>query len=88
MNTLSTMRLAVACAAACCAGFAWAGDSQPDQQQSATPQASQDVGGTPSSMSAAGAPTPLTHEQVYQDLIRSEKSGQLDELKRTLYNGG
>jgi hypothetical protein len=86
MNTLSTMRLAVACAAACCAGFAWA-DSQSDQQP-ASPQASQDVGGTPSSMSAAGAPTPLTHEQVYQDLIRAEKSGQLEELKKTLYNGG
>ncbi len=85
MDTLSTMRLAVACAAACFAGFAWA-DSQPNPS-TGSPQASQDVGGMPSTMSASGKPTAMTHEQVYQDLIHSEQNGDLDRLKKTVYRG-
>jgi len=85
MNTLSTMRMAVACAAASFAGFAWA-DSQPDQQ-TASPQASQDEGGVPSTMSAAGAPMTITRTQVYQDLLHSEQNGEYDRLQKTLYNG-
>ncbi|RQH04173.1 hypothetical protein [Paraburkholderia dinghuensis] len=86
MNMLSAMRLAVACAAACFAGFAWA-DSQPDTSPG-SPPVSQDVGGMPSSTGAAGAPSAITHEQIYQDLIRSEQNGTLEKLQKTLYNGG
>lgn len=85
MNTLSTMRMAVVCAAACFAGFAWA-DSQTDQQ-TGSPQASQDQGGMPSTTSASGGPTALSRAQVYQDLVRSEKSGELNRLQMNLYNG-
>lgn len=85
MNTLSTMRIAVACAAACFAGFAWA-DSQPDQQTT-SPQASQDEGGVPSTTSASGAPMTITHAQVYQDLIRSEQNGEYERLQKGIYHG-
>ncbi|RQH04171.1 hypothetical protein [Paraburkholderia dinghuensis] len=85
MDTLSTMRLAVACAAACFVGFAWA-DSQPDTSPG-SPQPSQDVGGMPSTMGASGKSTAITHEQVYQDLIHSEQDGDLERLKKTVYRG-
>jgi hypothetical protein len=78
-------RIAVACAAAFLAGFAYA-DPQPDQTPAA-PTVSQDVGGTPMSTSASGGPTSITREQVYQDLVRSEQSGERAQLDKSLYHG-
>ncbi|WP_321884349.1 hypothetical protein [Paraburkholderia bannensis] len=85
MNTLNTVRIAVACSAALFAGLALA-DSSSDPSQSA-PSASEDVGGTPMTNSASGAPMALTHAQVYQDLVRSEKSGERDRLNSDIYHG-
>ncbi|WP_241030574.1 hypothetical protein [Paraburkholderia sp. Ac-20347] len=85
MNTLSTVRIAVACSAALLAGLAWA-DSSTDTT-SPPPSASQDVGGTPMNNSASGAPIALTHAQVYQDLVRSEQSGERARLNNDLYHG-
>ncbi|MFD1559234.1 hypothetical protein ACFSHT_26915 [Paraburkholderia silviterrae] len=85
MNTMNTVRIAVACAAALFAGLAFA-DTSSDPSQGA-PSASQDVGGTPMTNSASGAPIGLTHAQVYQDLVRSTKSGERDRLNNDLYHG-
>lgn len=86
MNTMNALRIAVACAAAFCAGLAMA-DEQSDQAQASTPPASQDVGGTPVSTSASGAPMGITRAQVYQDLVRSEQTGESAALQRGLYHG-
>ncbi|WP_322042691.1 hypothetical protein [Paraburkholderia sp. J67] len=85
MNTLKTVRIAVACSAAFFAGLALA-DTTSDPSQAAPP-ASQDVGGMPMTNSASGGPIALTHAQVYQDLLRSEQSGERDRLNNDLYHG-
>ncbi|WP_310630090.1 hypothetical protein [Paraburkholderia sp.] len=85
MNTLNTVRIAVACSAALFAGLAWA-DSSTDTA-STSPSASQDVGGMPMSNSASGGPVALTHAQVYQDLLRSEQTGERDRLNNDIYHG-
>ncbi|MEM5325493.1 hypothetical protein VSR34_02645 [Paraburkholderia sp. JHI2823] len=87
MNTMNTVRIAVAAAAAFFAGSALA-QSQSDQQtQASAPPPAQDVGGSPMSTGAAGAPIALTHAQVYQDLVRSQQSGQQKALTEGLYHG-
>ncbi|MFX1671438.1 hypothetical protein PWR63_03905 [Paraburkholderia sp. A2WS-5] len=85
MNTMSTVRIAVACSAAFFAGIALA-DTSSDPSQGG-PSASQDVGGMPMTNSAAGAPLSMSHAQVYQDLERSIKSGERDRLNNGLYHG-
>jgi hypothetical protein len=85
MNTLNALRIAVACAAAFFAGLAFA-DSTTDQAQGNPPPA-QDVGGVPMQTSASGAPMSITRAQVYQDLVRSEQTGQRAELQKDLYHG-
>lgn len=85
MNTLNTVRIAVACSAAFFAGLTLA-DTSSDPSQGA-PSASQDVGGTPMTHSAAGAPLTMSHTQVYQDLERSIQSGERDRLNNDVYHG-
>ncbi|CAG9272364.1 hypothetical protein [Paraburkholderia unamae] len=87
MNTMNTVRIAVAAAAAFFAGSALAQAQSDDQAQASTPPAAQDVGGTPMSTGASGAPTALSHAQVYQDLVRAEQSGQMKALNQGLYHG-
>lgn len=88
MNTMNKVSIAVAAAAAFFAGSALAQSQSDDQtQQAATPPAAQDVGGSPMSTGASGAPMALTHAQVYQDLVRSEQSGQQKALSEGLYHG-
>jgi len=87
MNTMNTVRIAVAAAAALFAGSALAQSQSDDQKQASTPPAAQDMGGSPMSTSASGAPVALTHAQVYQDLVRSEQSGQQKALNEGLYHG-
>jgi hypothetical protein len=87
MNTINTVRIAVAAAAALFAASALAQQQSSDQMQASSPPASQDVGGSPSSTSASGAPMALTHAQVYQDLIRSQQSGQQKALSEGIYHG-
>jgi hypothetical protein len=87
MNTMNTVSIAVAAAAAFFAGSALAQSQSDQSQQAAMPPAAQDVGGSPMSTGAAGAPMALTHAQVYQDLVRSEQSGQQKALSEGLYHG-
>lgn len=87
MNTMNTVRIAVAAAAAFFAGSALAQSQSDDQTQASSPPTTQDVGGTPMSTGAAGAPMALTHAQVYQDLVRSEQSGQQKALSQGIYHG-
>ena len=87
MNTMNTVRIAVAAAAALFAGSALAQSQSDDQKQASTPPAAQDMGGSPMSTSASGAPVALTHAQVYQDLVRSQQSGQQKALNEGLYHG-
>ncbi|MEM5312135.1 hypothetical protein [Paraburkholderia sp. JHI869] len=88
MKTMNTVRIAVAAAAALFAGSALAQTQSDDQtQQAATPPVAQDVGGSPMSTSASGAPMRITHAQVYQDLVRSQQSGQQKALSEGLYHG-
>jgi hypothetical protein len=88
MNTMmKTAGIAVAAAAAFLAGSALAQSQSDDTQQASTPPAAQDVGGSTTSTSAAGAPMTITHAQVYQDLVRSEQSGQMKALNQGLYHG-
>ncbi|MFC5430107.1 hypothetical protein ACFPTO_15040 [Paraburkholderia denitrificans] len=87
MSKSSTTRIALACAAASFAGFVFAADSQSDPPQATNPPAAQDVGGAPMSTGAAGGPMAITHEQVYQELIRSEQTGERDRLDRSVYRG-
>jgi len=52
-----------------------------------TAQPAQDVGGiTDISRSDAGMPAGLTRQQVYQDLIRSQQSGEQSRLQE-IYHG-
>ena len=87
MNMMNTVRIAVAAAAAFFAGSALAQSQSDSQTQAGTPPPAQDVGGSPMSTGAAGAPAALSRAQVYQDLVRSEQSGQQKALNEGLYHG-
>ena len=83
---MKTLRIVAAFTAALVVGHAWA-QNQPATTETATIQPAQDVGGvTDMSRSDAGAPMSLTRQQVYQDLLRSEKSGEQSRLQE-LYHG-
>jgi hypothetical protein len=82
---MKTLRIVAACAAALLVGHAWAQDQPVTTQTAAQP--AQDVGGvTDISRSDAGAPRGLTRQQVYQDLLRSQQSGEQSRLQ-DLYRG-
>jgi hypothetical protein len=82
---MQTLRILTACAATLIVGSASA-QQQSDTQQ--TPQATQDVGGvTQMSQSDAGASIKTTRQQVYNELIRSENSGEQARLNSSLYHG-
>jgi hypothetical protein len=83
---MKTLRIVAACAAALVVGHAWA-QNQPGTTETATAQPAQDVGGvTDMSRSDAGAPRSLTRQQVYQDLLQSQQSGEQSRLHE-LYHG-
>ncbi|MGU7784659.1 DUF4148 domain-containing protein [Burkholderia sp. PU8-34] len=46
------------------------------------------VGGMPSAGSQSGGPASLTRAQVKQELISTQKSGELDRLNQSYYRGG
>ncbi len=82
---MKTLRIVGACAAALVVGQAWAQDQPMTAQTTAQP--AQDVGGiTDISRSDAGMPAGLTRQQVYQDLIRSQQSGEQSRLQE-IYHG-
>jgi hypothetical protein len=82
---MKTLRLVVTCAAALSLGQVWAQDNP---VQSATPPAAQDVGGTISSSTGeSGSTTALSRQQVSQELIRSQQSGEQSRLRNGLYHG-
>ena len=82
---MKTLRLVVTCAAALSLGQVWAQDNP---VQSATPPAAQDVGGTISSSTGeSGSTATLSRQQVYQDLIRAQQSGEQSRLRSEFYRG-
>lgn len=86
---MKTLRLAAACAVALSVGFlghAYA-QNQPAAAQTAE-QPAQDVGGiADASHGEMGRSMATTHQQVYQDLVNSQQSGQTRRLNETLYHG-
>ena len=82
---MKMFRIVATCAVALVAGHVCA-QEQPVPPVSA--QAAQDVGGiTDASRSDAGAPQGMTRQQVYQDLVHSEQSGEQTRLWNGLYRG-
>ncbi|WP_118183053.1 DUF4148 domain-containing protein [Paraburkholderia phosphatilytica] len=81
---MNTLRIVVACAAACIAVGAWADDATTATNQ--TEQPAQDTGGVMPGMQT-GANQALTREQVNQDFLRAQQSGQIEKLQRDLYHG-
>jgi hypothetical protein len=82
---MKTFRIVVICAVALAAGHVWAQDKTvpPVSEQPA-----QDVGGvTDVSTSESGSPKGMTQQQVYQDLVRSQQSGERARLWKDPYNG-
>lgn len=83
---MKTLRIVAACAVALLVGQAWA-QAQPATTATMTAQPALDVGGvTDISRSDAGASMSLTRQQVYQDLVHSERSGEQSRLQQ-LYHG-
>jgi len=82
---MNTFRNVVVCAIALVAANAWA-QGQTAAQQPAEP-AAQDVGGVISPRIEAGAPQSMTRQQVYQDLLRSQHSGEQQRLDSDVYHG-
>ncbi|MGH8778215.1 hypothetical protein [Paraburkholderia sp.] len=78
-------------------GVAYAQDASDPSQQTqpmqqtqpvaATPAASNDVGGSYAGSASSGA-AGLTRADVRQQLVHSERDGQLKQLDDTLYKGG
>jgi hypothetical protein len=83
---MKALRLVATCAVALSVGQAWAQESAGPP---ATPPVAQDVGGTTgSSLSDAGTSMKVSRQQVYQDLIRSQQSGEQSRLWSDTYRGG
>jgi hypothetical protein len=86
---MKTLRIATTCAVALSVGYlghAWAQDQQPAAVPVA--QTAQDVGGMPdASIGQSGRAMGTTRSDVYQDLLRSEQSGEQHRLNASLYHG-
>ncbi|MGF6573259.1 hypothetical protein SAMN05443245_3744 [Paraburkholderia fungorum] len=88
---MKALRLAAICAVAALTGSAWAQNAPAPttdtlSDTSAAPP-SADVGGVGNAMgSGAGIPA-TSRQQVYQDLIHSEQSGEQARLMHDLYHG-
>ncbi|WP_144141246.1 hypothetical protein [Paraburkholderia sp. BCC1884] len=88
--------LAVAVSMVACAPSVFAQSASPDSAQQpvansnqvATGAADSGMGTGVSGQSAAGGPAGLTRGDVKQQLFQAERSGQLQNLNRTLYEGG
>ena len=89
---MNTLRFVAAATIALIGTGAWAQEMTPQQAQlqaaqiPATESASQDVGGVAPGV-GGGAPQGVTRQQVYQDLIHSEKSGQLQMIQNDVFRG-
>lgn len=88
---MKALRLAALCAVAALAGSAWA-QNAPATTDTATdtnaaPPPSADVGGVGNATGMGAGMQTITRQQVYQDLIHSEQSGQQSRLSRDTYRG-
>lgn len=86
---MKTLRIAATCAVALSVGYvghAWAQEQQPAAAPVA--QTAQDVGGMPdTSVGQSGHAMGTTRSDVYQDLLRSEQSGEQHRLNASFYHG-
>ncbi|MBC8752450.1 MULTISPECIES: hypothetical protein [Paraburkholderia] len=87
---MNTLRLAAVATIALIGAGAWAQELTPEQAQvlaqATGPATSQDVGGVAPS-AGAGAPQGATRQQVYVDLVCSEKPGQMQIIQNSTYHG-
>jgi branched-subunit amino acid ABC-type transport system permease component len=91
VNDMKALRLAAICAVAALAGSTWA-QNAPTTTDMATdtataPPASADVGGVGNATGTGAGMQMITRQQVYQDLIHSEKSGEQARLSHDTYHG-
>jgi hypothetical protein len=87
---MNTIRIAVVSALTLICAQAFAQDATMTPQGSGSADqsaAATAVGGVPSSTSQMSAPMGKTRQQVYQDLVQSEQSGQLARLQQGIYKG-
>jgi hypothetical protein len=84
---MKTLRIVAICAAALIAGQASAQEKEVASGD-APPPVAQDVGGTsPMSQSDSGSALTASRQQVYQNLIQSQQSGEQARLRKDVYFG-
>jgi hypothetical protein len=85
---MKTLHIVAICAAALIAGQASAQDNAAAPHDT-TPPAAQDVAGTSQMTgSDSGYSMRITRQQVYDELVRSQQSGEQERLRKELYFGG
>lgn len=94
MNRIAYLALALCVVAGATSAFAQEAAPSTMQQppsvsdSASTGAADSGMGTEVNGQTAAGAPAELTRGEVKQQLYRAERSGQLQNLNRTLYEGG
>lgn len=87
---MNALRLAAICTVAALTGSTWAQNAPPATDAmtntAAVPPAA-DVGGVAPGTGAGPGATITTHQQVYQDLVHSEQSGEQMRLRQDTYRG-
>jgi hypothetical protein len=91
VNNMNALRLAAICTVAALTGSTWAQNAPTAtdtlSNSSAAPPPSADVGGVGTSTAAGSGAAMVTRQQVYQDLIHSEQSGEQARLLHDTYHG-
>jgi hypothetical protein len=83
---MKTLRIVAICAAALIAGQASA--QEKEVASGDAPPVAQDVGGTSQmSQSDSGSALTASRQQVYQNLIQSQQSGEQARLRKDVYFG-
>jgi uncharacterized low-complexity protein len=85
---MKTLRIAATCVVALSVGYVGHAFAQQQPAPVQTEQTSQDVGGiADASRGETGGSMGMSRQQVYQDLLHSEQSGQSRQLSNGLYHG-
>jgi hypothetical protein len=90
VNDMNALRLAAICTVAALAGSTWAQTAPTTtdtMSDTTTAPPSADVGGVSTTTAAGPGATMTTRQQVYQDLIHSEQSGEQARLLHDTYHG-
>jgi hypothetical protein len=91
VNKMKALRLAAICTVAALTGSAWAQNAPTTtdamSNSTAAPPPSADVGGVAATSATGSGAAMVTRQQVYQDLIHSEQSGEQARLQHDTYHG-